>query len=307
MKLTILRSAVQCTVVLAAAGFTAAATGMALWAQAPPATDPDEGTRQLWNQEFLAARPGARGPAVPPSVGGKATTPKPAPAQPTQGMVGVTVWQLRKAQPADDREIEIQARDGDWTPVRAQAGTPLRPGQKVRLGVESARSGYLYVIDREQYADGTYGDPYLIFPVLRTRNGNNRVSAGRLIEIPGMQDDPRFFTIRPTRPDQTAELLTVLVTPAPLNEVKIGRDPLKLDRGQVDGWEKRFGTKVDKLETPVRVGQSYTRAEKDAAASETRLLTLDEPPPQTLYRVEAKSGEPLLVNVPLRISPAATQ
>jgi hypothetical protein len=222
-------------------------------------------------------------------------------------MVGVTVWQLRKAQPADDREIEIQARDGDWTPVRAQAGTPLRPGQKVRLGVESARSGYLYVIDREQYADGTYGDPYLIFPVLRTRNGNNRVSAGRLIEIPGMQDDPRFFTIRPTRPDQTAELLTVLVTPAPLNEVKIGRDPLKLDPGQVDGWEKRFGTKVDKLETPVRVGQSYTRAEKDAAASETRLLTLDEPPPQTLYRVEAKSGEPLLVNVPLRISPAATQ
>ena len=100
---------------------------------------------------------------------------------------------------------------------------------------------------------------------------------------------------------------SVLVTPAPLNEVKIGRDPLKLDRGQVDGWEKRFGTKVDKLETPVRVGQSYTRAEKDAAASETRLLTLDEPPPQTLYRVEAKSGEPLLVNVPLRISPAATQ
>jgi hypothetical protein len=45
-----------------------------------------------------------------------------------------------------------------------EEGTPLSPSQKVRLSVESlSRDGYLFAIDREQYAHGTFGDPVLIF------------------------------------------------------------------------------------------------------------------------------------------------
>jgi hypothetical protein len=43
--------------------------------------------------------------------------------------------------------------------------------------------GYLYVIDREQYEDGTLGEPVQIFPTTRTRGGDNSVKPGSLIEI----------------------------------------------------------------------------------------------------------------------------
>ena len=48
-------------------------------------------------------------------------------------------------------------------------------------------------------------------------------------------------------------------------------------------------------------GRTYTRAEKEAGA-EGRLLTQDDELPQTLFRVVAKPGSPLLVAVPLQIA-----
>jgi hypothetical protein len=50
------------------------------------------------------------------------------------------------------------ARPTEWTPQRIEADTPLKVGERVRLSIESPRTGYLYVIDREQYADGSYGE-----------------------------------------------------------------------------------------------------------------------------------------------------
>jgi len=261
-------------------------------AQKPGAqAEPEEGTRQLWNNEFRRLRPSAPPAAKAGSGVGDA-------------MVGVTVWLLRDPRPGDDKEVRISAGDGakEWTPVRIQADTALTEGQRVRVGVESARSGYLYVIDREQYADGTLGPPYLLFPILRVRGGDNKVAAGRLVEIPGPEDNPRFLTMRMTRPSQVAEVLILLVTPAPLPDLKIERNPIQLSPAQVQAWEKKWGAKVERLEARRQVGKTYTRAEKEAALQGTRLLTYDEPLPQTMYRLEAKPGDPLLVKVPLRIA-----
>ena len=85
-------------------------------------------------------------------------------------------------------------------------------GRSIANQCEAVRAGYLYVIDREQYADGTLGEPYLIFPT-RTSAGDNKV-AGRLLEIPAQDDSPPFFTMKKSRPDHVAEVLSVLVTPA---------------------------------------------------------------------------------------------
>jgi len=268
-----------------------------IWEAGAPArkpgaqTDPEEGTRQLWNNEFRRLRP-----AAPPAA--KAAPPA------GDALVGVTVWMLREAKAGDDKEVRVSSREADkeWTPVRVQADTALTEGQRVRVGIESARNGYLYVIDREQYADGTLGPPYLLFPILRVRGGNNQVAAGRLIEIPGPEDSPRFLTMRMSRPDQVAEVLILLVTPAPLPDLKIQRNPIQLSPAQVAGWEKKWGVKVERLEARRQVGRTYTRAEKEAALTETRLLTYDEPLPQTMFRLEAKPGDPLLVRVPLRIA-----
>jgi hypothetical protein len=66
------------------------------------------------------------------------------------------------------------------------------------------------------------GEPVLIFPTTRTRGGDNRVKAGRVIEIPSQDDSPPFFTMRKSRADNTGENLIVLVTPAPIADLEIG-------------------------------------------------------------------------------------
>jgi hypothetical protein len=263
----------------------------ALAQQTRTKAEPEEGTRQLWNNEFRRLRPSA--PLTAKAVPGAG-----------DAMVGVTIWRLRESRPDDDKEVRIPAGDAvkEWTPVRIAADTTLSEGQKVRVAVESARSGYLYVIDREQYADGAFGAPYLLFPVLRVRGGNNKVAAGRLIEIPGPEDNPRYLTMRMSRPDQVAEVLILLVTPNPLPDLKIERNPIQLSPAQVQAWEKKWGAKVERLEARRQLGKPYTRAEKEAALAETRLLTYEEPLPQTMYRLQVKPGDPLLVKVPLRIA-----
>ncbi len=136
-------------------------------------TSSEDRTRQLWNTAFRAKRP-----AEPTSASASTSTATAAqkstealPLQPDEedpgdSLVGITVWRLRPSLPEDDKDMRISALDGrgDLTPERIEAETPLREGEKVRVSIEAARSGYLYVIDREQYADGTFGTPYLIFP-----------------------------------------------------------------------------------------------------------------------------------------------
>jgi hypothetical protein len=163
--------------------------------------------------------------------------------------------------------------------------------------VETVRAGYLYVIDREQYADGTLGEPYLIFPTTRTSGGNNEVAVGRLLEIPAQDDSPPFFTMKKSRPDHVAEVLSVIVAPTPLEAVKISDKAQKLTDAQVANWEKAWGTSVGRLEMST-VGQSWTKEEKDAT---TRALTASAPAPQLLfYRPSAKLTEPMFVKLRLQ-------
>ena len=48
-------------------------------------------------------------------------------------------------------------------------------------------------------------------------------------------------------------------------------------------------------------GTAYTAAEKAAGAAPNQQLTQDDPLPQTIYKVDAKHGAPILVTIPLRI------
>ena len=267
----------------------------------------EDSNRQLWNTKFLARRPPSTNPASGPSATvasqAGATSEASTDAAVREFMIGFTIWRLRRSESTDDPAVRIIAANGreQWTPVRADGSVPLAEGEKVRVSIEAASSGYLYVVDREQYADGTFGQPYLIFPTLRTNGGDNHVTAGRLIEVPALGDSPPYFTLHASRPDQVAEMLTVLVTTAPLRDVVIERDALRLDPAQVEQWTKQWGAKVERLESRSQVGKPYTRAEKEAGAERTRLLTHEEPLPQTLYRVEAAAGSSLLVDIPLQI------
>jgi Domain of unknown function (DUF4384) len=221
----------------------------------------------------------------------------------TVEQVGITIWRLR-ASTKDDEGPKIPARESGggnwWTPERTQADTLFRIGERVRLSIESPRTGYLYVIDREQYADGTLGEPSVIFPTLRARGGDNRVSAGVLVEIPAQEDRVPYFNLTRHRADQVGELLTVLVTPEPIAEIKIGPEQHKLSQAEVREWERLWAAPETELfEMEGGAGAAWTEEERRAAGRGGRSLTQEEPTPQTIYRVRVKAGAPLLVTVPL--------
>lgn len=225
------------------------------------------------------------------------------PAPASSDEIGVTVWRLRPSQTADTgaRVLVLDGlKQSEWTPERIEADTPLNVGDRVRITVESPRPGFLYIIDREQYADGSFGEPMMIFPTLRTRGGDNRVVPGKLIDIPAQEDQYSYFTAQPagTRRDQIAEVLTIILL-TQLLPLEIGELPLKMTGAQVGGWEKSWGGIAERLELVGGAGRAWTNEEKMAGAAKGRQLTQGGPPPQTVYRLARKTGGPLLVTVPL--------
>ena len=263
----------------------------------------DETTRKLWDTAYIA--PAGRKSTAPRRSRSKyriATPNVPIDNVVPESVVGVTIWRLRPAGRADSGE-RIIVHDADaakeYVPERISANTKLNAGDRVRISVEAARSGYLYVIDREQYADGTLGEPILIFPTTRTLNGDNQVSVGKLAELPAQEDSPPFFTIRRSRPDHVAEMLSVLVTPTPLEGVEISDKPQKLTAAQVTKWEQSWSNSVGRLDMET-VGQAWTRDEKDAAGTNTRALTASAPAPQMLfYRPRLKTNDAMFVKLRL--------
>ena len=251
-------------------------------------------TRQLWDMSLRQRRPQkTRKPPLPVPSGTV-----------DDAYVGVTLWRFRPSKAEDSPSVRMlvhepeTGKDGDWTPERCEAKTPLHAGQKVRISIETARPGYLYVVDREQYSDGSFGDAELIFPTRLTRLGNNKVGAGQVVDIPGTGEG--ILRVQLNRPDLIGEELTILVSPAPIDGLSIGRKPLPIAKEKLAEWKKNWGAPIKQLEEPGQAGKAYTPTEKGATESGAALTDAD-PLPQTLFQVKSGPGNPLLVIVPLRI------
>jgi hypothetical protein len=170
----------------------------------------------------------------------------------------------------------------------------------VRLSIESlSRAGYLYVIDREQYADGSLGEPILIFPTQKTRDANY-VKPGRLIYIPSASGK---FRIKPSEGPKphVGELVTIIVASKPLMDPEqFGSRSIKLPRQQVESWEKQWGVAMSRFEMADGAGAIMTEKEQAAGANAATELTQDDPVPQTVYRLAIKPENPILLRVPMK-------
>lgn len=251
-----------------------------LWTVAAPSTqgELEDSTRRIWNKRFREARDrtGARRLRRTDEKG---------------ELVGVTIWRL-----PDDEDKP--------TAERATADTLFIEGERVRISVEAPRrsDGYLYVIDREVYADGSTSDPYLIFPSQTTPEGGNVVVAGKPVFVPAQGDKFPYFTLERARKDQIREDLTIIVSAKPL-KLPLGAlaDPVRLERAQVEQWERQWGGRVERWEERGGAGKQWTAAEKEADKGERRLVQGD-PLPQTIYRIKVKPGAPMVLRVPLRVA-----
>lgn len=204
-------------------------------------------------------------------------------------LVGLTLWRLRAAPPGKDQDrprLLVQegkratAKTTHLKAERVAVSTTFSKDDPVQLSIEAHAEGnhYLYVIDREMYADGTSSEPYLIFPTLRTRGGDNFVTAGKLVDIPAATDNSPFQLQQPA-----AKCCW---------------------RKTVEKWERDWVGESEKPREASRLaGQECTAEEKASAIEPQRLLTQGDPLPQTIFRVNDKSAGPLLIVVPLRVNP----
>src|SRR5689334_25289918 len=130
--------------------------------------EPEDATRKLWDTAFIAPSSSSSRKTTAPRIRRRvyrnATPNVPVNNVAPETVVGVTLWRLRPANRSDSGERLIVHDDNavsEWLPERISATTRLVQGERLRMSVETVRAGYLYVIDREQYADGTLGEPYL--------------------------------------------------------------------------------------------------------------------------------------------------
>jgi hypothetical protein len=253
-----------------------------LWAIAVPSVQDEEedNTRRIWNKRFRDARDRVR--AKRP--GGTALE---------EELIGLTIWRLRETN--QDHLIA----------ERATADSLFNEGEHVRLSVEISQEGdgYLYVIDREVYADGTTSDPYLIFPSQTTPPGGNIVTAGKPVYVPAQGDPYLYFTLERSRRDHVCEKLTIIVSPKPL-KLPLGPpdNPTRLGVAQLTQWEKHWGGRVERREARGGAGKRWTDAEKEADIGQRRLVQGD-PLPQTIFLVKVKPGMPMMLHAPLQIAP----
>ncbi len=192
--------------------------------------------------------------------------------------------------------VREKDKSSECVPEWVEADTTFREGDHARLSIESARAGYLYVVDRDLFSDGTTGGAMLIYP---WSDADNQMRPGRLVDIPAQEDDPSYFTARPSSPDQVGEVLTIIVTTSPL-DLPISDKPFQLSKVEMARWEKMWGGPSERFEMEGGAGEAWTKQEQQAGARKgTRQLTRDDPAPQTIYRVLTANNKAFLVNVQL--------
>lgn len=197
--------------------------------------------------------------------------------------LGVTIWKLQQRQ---SRQLERVSK-------RVEADTKFHEGDLLRISIESPGAGYLYIIDRDWFTDGSGGETNLIFPV---RGEDNRLKPGKLIDIPA--ENEASFKATP-KPNQTGEMLTIIVTLSPL-QLPLSNNPLPITNTQFSDWKKRWSAITDWYEMNDGAGQTRTIEEQQAAVpGGTRQLTRDDPSPQTIYRLVPKNRDGVMFNLML--------
>jgi len=224
-------------------------------------------------------------------------------AKPGGTTLGVTIWRMMPSRPGDGARLLVQTPKAKepYTPHRLEAGDLMSVDDKVRLSIEAPSGGYLYVVDQEIFATGPLGTPNLIFPTTGTRGGDNRVSGGQLIEIPAQTDAVPVFFIDPKRAEYRGEHLTIILTPQPIPGLKLSAEALPLPPATFNAWMSQYRADYRHFELAGGKGQAWTQPEQQAGADGSRLLTLADPAPQTVFFFPERAGKPVMASLDLRI------
>jgi hypothetical protein len=239
-----------------------------------------------------------------------AASPAAAKASPSaDSILGMNLWHMRLADstsPVKTRGLRHKldpAGSLDWTPERLTLDDVIPEGELLRLSFESASAGYLYVIDRDVFANGTKSKPTLRFPTKQIRGGDNLVGPGVLIQIPGSSDKPSAFTVEVNhRKEQAGIMVTLILSPGkPLPEIPVPNDAVELSEALVAKYEKEFGSDVKMVENKSMLKMVSTLAESAAASDPSRPLGAEDPLPITLFDRAGHPGAPMLATALIKV------
>jgi len=221
------------------------------------------------------------------------------------GFIGFTIWEMREAATGVERRtFTLKKSNGQSVvlrPFRLESNAKLFPGRSYVFSIEAARPGYLYVVDRELYANGKLGEPLLIFPTKDPSLGGNQIAAGYPVEIPNQRTETAYFEATKNGKDHLGEALTIVVSSQPLvAESRLKTDPIPLDPGELEKWERQWGATTRWADNAGAAGRPYTEEEGKAGGDPSYKLKESDPLPQRLYRIRAKPGNPLLLTLRMR-------
>jgi hypothetical protein len=234
----------------------------------------------------------------------KPFTRRPAPSGTEYDQVGVTIWRVDSGQSKGMDQV-----GEEQTIERLDTNAPYENGDTIRLRIQSPTGGYLYIVDQEQYADGSYGPAALVFPTLRTRKGNNLIEPWTPVEVPAYPSvwrfNPRKLKEGEARKVQTAEVLTIIISPKLLiDRSRISERQLALNKGEFESWLAQWQRPIQQFDVENTVGEIARSKgvdhEGDEAPGE------DEVGGQTTYQVAIKPGSALLVRLPLKFKDSAS-
>jgi len=228
--------------------------------------------------------------------------PRPAPNGTVFTQVGITIWLVDSG-----KSKGVEQLRAEQTQERLDTNATYTDGDTIRLTVVSQSGGYLYIVDREQYSDGTYSPAVLAFPTLKTRRGDNLIQAWEPVQIPAYPSvwrfKPRVLKVGEGRKVQTAEVLTIIISPQPLiDHSRISSQQLALDKGEFERWQTQWQTKSQQFDMENSVGQVFKSGAKGVEQQGTEATGEEELDAQTFYQVANKPGTPIMVTVPLRFN-----
>lgn len=231
--------------------------------------------------------------------------------------VGVTFWRLRPARKVDDpvvvepkrivkrikgKEVETTIK---LTPERVESEAQFLDGEKLRVSIEAPFESYVYILNQEQYADGTLSDPFLIYPGAADIRGNKRAAPGRLVYVPEEPDYFEISTLNPAGKKKSAEVFTIVLSSglvAALPPLEGTEDTRKIDKVLFDRLQHDFEGAVWKFKQVGEARRNITRVEKKAGPKGGGLLDDFDPQPETIYHVARRIDGIVAFQIPVKIS-----
>jgi hypothetical protein len=228
-----------------------------------------------------------------------------APAGTKYAQVGVTIWRVDEGHSKGSVEQEGE----EQTIERVDTNSPYTDGDTIRLTIESPTAGFLYIIDQEQYSDGSYSPAMLVFPTLKTRKGKNFVSTWESVDIPAFpavwRFTPRKLEECELRKEQTREVLTIIISQKRLvAPQRLGDEQLKLNKGEFENWRSRWQKPIQQFDVEGAVGEIFSTRGIEQVGEEAGAG--NEIGAQTTYRVAIMPGTPIFVTLPLKFRSSAS-